>query len=255
MKIKSLLMAAAAFAAFSLSAEPVISAPDIEITSEEQLGKLIEWPISLFPNEGDQYTNNEFHFTFPAGLYPKAAYYDEATDEVRAAEDGETPVFFSEVGADVTTTGRQHNPVVAYSDNFDVTDFWPNFKVVGANLTDTPNDGGEALLVYVEVREGVEDGEYPITTYVKFNIAGGENNQTDIDQRTIGTPEEEVEFAKLIVKLNQSVAVNDINAAKAVSSVKYYNAAGMASDTAFDGINIVVTKYADGSQSTAKVVK
>lgn len=40
-----------------------------------------------------------------------------------------------------------------------------------------------------------------------------------------------------------------------VESVEYYNAAGMKSDKPFAGINIVVTRYTDGTVSTAKVVK
>ena len=50
------------------------------------------------------------------------------------------------------------------------------------------------------------------------------------------------------------VAVENINAGKAVAGVKYYNVAGVAADEAFDGVNIVVTKYVDGTQSVAKVV-
>ncbi len=49
--------------------------------------------------------------------------------------------------------------------------------------------------------------------------------------------------------------VYDLNAAKAVTSVKYINADGMVSDTAFDGINIVVEKMNDGSVVVKKVIK
>jgi len=42
---------------------------------------------------------------------------------------------------------------------------------------------------------------------------------------------------------------------KSVTSVKYYNMMGVESDVPFQGVNIVVTRYDDGSQSTAKVVK
>lgn len=51
------------------------------------------------------------------------------------------------------------------------------------------------------------------------------------------------------------VAVANINAGKAVAGVKYYNVAGQAADSAFEGVNIVVTTYADGTQSVVKVVK
>lgn len=40
-----------------------------------------------------------------------------------------------------------------------------------------------------------------------------------------------------------------------VASVKYYNMMGVESDVPFQGLNIVVTRYDDGTQSTAKVVK
>ena len=51
------------------------------------------------------------------------------------------------------------------------------------------------------------------------------------------------------------VAVENINAGKAVAGVKYYNVAGQATDSAFEGVNIVVTTYADGTQNVVKVVK
>ena len=40
-----------------------------------------------------------------------------------------------------------------------------------------------------------------------------------------------------------------------VKSVKYVNVAGVVSDRPFQGVNIVVTEYTDGSRTTAKVVK
>ena len=236
MKIKSLLMAAAAFAALSTSAQ-TLSAPNIEITSEEDFGKVNNnWVLTLTLDEGVQYTNIEYHFTYPEGVYPAKNLYG----------------VYSDAGNDVAMAGRV--PSIAFSDNFDVAENWPHFKAVGANLSDTPNPGGEALILGYELRKPetgtIANGEYPITAYVKFNRADGV-----LDGREIGTPDAEVEFAKLIVNLPVVTAVNDIDAAKAVTSVKYYNAAGMESDKAFEGINIVVTKYADGSQSTAKVVK
>ncbi len=38
-------------------------------------------------------------------------------------------------------------------------------------------------------------------------------------------------------------------------SVKYYNVAGVESDTPFQGVNIVVTRYSDGSKTTTKILK
>ena len=52
-----------------------------------------------------------------------------------------------------------------------------------------------------------------------------------------------------------ATAVKDVTTAKAVKSVKYYNVAGMESAEPFDGVNIVVTNYTDGTKSTTKVIK
>ncbi len=43
--------------------------------------------------------------------------------------------------------------------------------------------------------------------------------------------------------------------AKEVAGVKYYNIAGVESDHPFQGLNIEVTRYSDGSQSTRKIMK
>ncbi len=37
--------------------------------------------------------------------------------------------------------------------------------------------------------------------------------------------------------------------------MKYYNVAGMESNMPFDGVNIKVTTYNDGTTSTCKVIK
>ena len=49
--------------------------------------------------------------------------------------------------------------------------------------------------------------------------------------------------------------VTDVTAAKNIAGVRYYNVAGQCSNTPFDGMNIVVTTYTDGSTSSEKVMK
>ena len=51
-----------------------------------------------------------------------------------------------------------------------------------------------------------------------------------------------------------TTSINEINASVEVSKT-YYNAQGVQSDKPFDGVNIVVTTYSDGSTRTAKVVR
>ena len=50
-------------------------------------------------------------------------------------------------------------------------------------------------------------------------------------------------------------AVKNVIDAKQVVSVSYYNIMGMESETPFEGVNIVVTRYSDGSSSTYKVLR
>lgn len=49
-------------------------------------------------------------------------------------------------------------------------------------------------------------------------------------------------------------AITDVTAQGDVASVRYYNPAGQVSDKPYDGVNIVVTSYTDGTQKTTKVV-
>lgn len=50
-------------------------------------------------------------------------------------------------------------------------------------------------------------------------------------------------------------AVNDVNTVKTVKQVRYYNLAGVESSEPFDGVNVVVTTYTDGTRTATKVLK
>ncbi len=50
-------------------------------------------------------------------------------------------------------------------------------------------------------------------------------------------------------------AINGVVVNGLVKSVKYVNVAGMVSDVPFQGVNIVVTEYSDGSRSTSKMLR
>ena len=58
-----------------------------------------------------------------------------------------------------------------------------------------------------------------------------------------------------VVLESKIVGVNDINVSKNVASVKYGNAAGQVSNSTFNGLNIVVTRYTDGTIKVSTVVK
>ena len=73
---------------------------------------------------------------------------------------------------------------------------------------------------------------------------------------------EEANPAYIVYPLNSETsstdnvtAVNEILNGKTVVGVSYYNTLGQESQAPFEGINIVVTRYSDGTRSTAKVLK
>ena len=85
--------------------------------------------------------------------------------------------------------------------------------------------------------------------HILFNLTS-----TDTSEWGMNTPSY---FAmdKLTVSDEIPTAVDNVETAKAVSSVKYVNVAGQTSEVPFDGMNVKVTTYTDGTQSTIKMVK
>jgi hypothetical protein len=49
--------------------------------------------------------------------------------------------------------------------------------------------------------------------------------------------------------------VTPLNGTRQVAGVEYYNLAGMRSDRPWQGVNIIVTRYTDGTMQTAKAVQ
>lgn len=54
---------------------------------------------------------------------------------------------------------------------------------------------------------------------------------------------------------NMATGVNDVNSAKEVKGVSYFNMMGVESAQPFDGVNIMVTTYTDGTSSATKVLR
>ena len=248
MKVKTLLLAAAAFMAMGAQAQSV-QAPDLTI-AQEDMGKVFLVPLTLTMPDGGDFTNIQVNFTLPEGLDVAHVNLDDAEENYILVEDRSVgaDAWYTEVGEGIVQKGRPKEAVVSYTTNFDEPSNWPNYDIVGANMSKTPNTDNPNHFVtfFVTPKEGFAGGVRPIRAYVKYT-------QEDDQSFTFGTPEEREVICNVTFQVPDAVA--DINAAKAVSSVKYYNAAGVAADSAFEGVNIVVTKYADGSQSVVKVVK
>ncbi len=84
--------------------------------------------------------------------------------------------------------------------------------------------------------------------YYKKNSTG-KARPTDKD-RLYYVVENQVE-----IPTNQIITGIDNVSSKAIASVKYYNMMGIESDVPFQGVNIEVTTYEDGSRTTRKIMK
>ena len=61
--------------------------------------------------------------------------------------------------------------------------------------------------------------------------------------------------ASVKVTATNVTAITTVEGEKTVSSVRYYNVAGMESDVPFKGMNIVVRTYSDGSRTSEKMIR
>lgn len=84
----------------------------------------------------------------------------------------------------------------------------------------------------------------------------GQNAQVELANVRLVTPDHEIYLAgNALVALNDATGLEQVNADREIAAVRYINVAGQESEAPFDGINIVVTTYTDGSTTTTKVVK
>ena len=87
------------------------------------------------------------------------------------------------------------------------------------------------------------------------NIAGWEPNEARFIYCTGGNNESQrFQLYTRVALYGSSSVVEDLTK-KTISNVKYVNVAGMESNEPFDGVNIKVTTYNDGTTSTCKIIK
>ena len=95
----------------------------------------------------------------------------------------------------------------------------------------------------------------------EFDALVKETAPTKVAPRKIGydsTVEPKAKYVVYPLNLeagNVSTGVNDVNGAKEVKGVSYFNMMGVESAQPFVGVNIMVTTYTDGTQSAAKVLR
>jgi len=121
------------------------------------------------------------------------------------------------------------------------------FAVVGP----FPNDNGDDIAILL-----VRRGEGEKCTAYHFVYDEDENYnylETGTWYKNVDDPISLAVAPKL--KYNVNTAISTVSTNKQVTGVTYYNVAGVASVTPFDGINIVVTRYSDGSQTATKILR
>lgn len=93
--------------------------------------------------------------------------------------------------------------------------YWQTTGGNGAPRRITPKD------------DGVRDGT---PAYIVYPLSSGDNSEV-------------------------VTSVDEVKGSKEVESIRYYNIMGQESKAPFEGVNIVVTRYTDGSTSTAKILR
>ena len=69
------------------------------------------------------------------------------------------------------------------------------------------------------------------------------------------TQKGQTQYVKLNVVVDTATNVKEVSVHGDVLSVTYYNVSGMRSDKPFDGVNMVVTRYTDGTTSMTKIIR
>ena len=125
----------------------------------------------------------------------------------------------------------------AKTPNHDPFELHDTFLVSDAT---TPAPSGAPMLMADGGTVSIEPVTYYATLYVKDD-ASGKYYVKQSDE----------------VKPNTTIptAISTIAGIAQVESVRYYNVAGIESEKPFAGMNIVVTRYSDGTTTTTKVVK
>ena len=141
---------------------------------------------------------------------------------------------------------------------------------ITGTVQDTEGNPIEDVNVVLTVNEPATDGMREATTYTTTTNAEGaytmeitpvEGATYDINFSKDGYVAQTLEDVDLenvpevvVLEADAPQAISTINTSNAVS-VQYIDAMGRVSDRPFKGVNIVVTRNADGTTTTAKVVK
>ena len=115
------------------------------------------------------------------------------------------------------------------------------YSLMGTALNMCMFEGSEGNVMRLMVRAN-ED----------FNNHDAEMSLTNI---VLATDREAFLASDAMARINDDSGVENVLVDKEIASVRYINVAGQESEKPFDGVNIVVTTYTDGTSTTLKVIK
>lgn len=174
--------------------------------------------------------------TVTPATYNLTEHFAPAADEV-AYING---FYFDKLGSNYSSKYTESDPVLTgYSDNNAAGQFVQFKKADWNDYTFAGTSGNRVKVLVVNELKSAWDKNASAPAKVASSDMGAHANV----------------IAYALDAASVTTGVNDVNSAAQVQSVRYYNVAGMESETPFEGVNMVVTKYADGSTKTTKVVK
>ena len=188
--------------------------------------------------------------TLAEGPQPEPKYYITGGFNNWNAED---PQEIGDAGVDITAVA---NPDDEFCLDFKLLTPGENDWIWIGGLNENADQGVTWFAITDDMlATGTEIDLYPGEEGWNFRLpeAGGYNISL-VKEATPAGAKAPIDGVKMVVRKNTNVGINDVNA-KAVKSVKYVNLAGMQSNVPFDGVNIVVTTYTDGTKAASKVIK
>ena len=239
MKIKSLLFTAFAVCSLAASAELATTTNlTHSVLNENVNAGDVAYVAVRLTNPDVQYSSIEAHYVLP---------------------DGWTAVEFSQADAGIGTKTKKAFVQLIPDGRADETDNHDAFQFTGAVPAETPNIFGWVMMSLSN--EQIETGDDNILVFAvqvpDDATAGDYTVQVNGVHFSTGIPDDPADgdLDDATFDITVITAVNDVNVNKAVAGVKYYNLAGVESDQPFDGVNVVVTTYTDGTKAAAKVIK
>ena len=208
----------------SNNVEYCIYYPEIKITGV--------CPVTVTAGDGDVYTYEPY-------MFRAWCTYEGARD-------------FKSVDNELLDNGPKSVPFML--DSVIVVDPAQNIVTIGRDWL--PSDTYKLPWAFgVPVTEDPQNVTFIVRFYYRQVVQEG-GQQEGGSKLRLGNDAEEFFIAQGAPSSQSAVtAVNELFGGSEVVSVTYYNAQGMQSSKPFKGMNIIVTRYSDGSTSTMKVMK